>query len=95
MPPVTERGGVSFDEREPPGFQKIGRIDTTLNSAFGQDQLKSLRDVKEVMAIQAKIMGGNYIANFAYGQKNGSLMQQIISLDNVLWYASGDVGTVE
>lgn len=95
MKPVTERGGVRFDEQEPLGFRKIARIDTTLNSVFGQDQLKSLRDVKEAMAREAKSMGGYYISNFSYGQKNGSLIQQIFSIDNVLWYGSGDVGNVE
>ncbi len=95
MPPITERGGVRFDERQPPGFRALGRIDTTLNNAFGQDQLKSLRDVKDVMARQAIEMGANYIANFTYGQKNGSFLQQLWSVDNVLWYASGDAGRVD
>lgn len=95
MPPVTERNGVRFDEGEPANFLSIQQISTKLNSAFGQDQLKSLRDVKEAMAVQAKEMGGNYIANFTYGQKNGSVLQQIWSVDNVLWYGEGMVGRIE
>ena len=94
MPPVTERGGVKFDEKQPANFVLIRRLETSLNSAFGQDQLKSLRDVKEAMAIQARAMGGSYIANFTYGQRNGSVLQQIWSVDNVLWFGAGDVGFV-
>ncbi len=94
MPPITERGGVKFDERCPVSFVKICHLDTSLNSALGQDQLKSLRDLKEVMAAEAKRLGGNYIANFKYGQRNGSVLQQLWSVDNILWYGSGDVGTL-
>ena len=95
MPPVTERGGVKFDEKQPANFVLIRRLETSLNSAFGQDQLKSLRDVKEAMATHAKAMGGSYIANFTYGQRNGSVLQQIWSVDNVLWFAAGDVGYIQ
>lgn len=94
-PPVTERGGVKFDEQEPTDFKAIVRINTQLDSGFGQDQLKSLRDVKEAMAIEAKAKGANYIANFVYGQRNGSVFQQLWSVDNVLWFGQGDAGIVE
>lgn len=92
MPPITERGGVKFDEKIPPNFRIIKRIDTVLNSALSQDQLKSLRDVKEAMAEEAKALGGNYIANFTYGQRTGSFLQVVWSVDNTLWFGSGDVG---
>lgn len=92
MPPVTERGGVRFDEKTPKNFRLIKHIDTVLNSALSQDQLKSLRDVKDVMAQDAKALGGDYIANFTYGQKTGGLLQVIWSVDNTLWFGSGDVG---
>ena len=92
MPPTTERGGVTFNEKEPIDFEFICHIETNLNSGFGQDHLKSLRDVKEKMAVLAKDMGGSYIANFTYGQRNGSVIQQLWSIDNVLWFGAGDVG---
>jgi len=95
MPPITERGGVKFDEGKPKNFRLISHIDTKINSGFGQDHLKSLRDVKEAMAVEAKRLGGNYIACFLYGQKNGSVLQQLWSLDNVLWYGSGEIGVLE
>lgn len=95
MPPITERAGVKFDEKVPANFQFVGRIETQLNSGFGQDQLKSLRDVKEAMAEEAKRLGGTYIANFTYGQKSGSVLQQLWSVDNVLWYGAGDVGNLK
>ena len=92
MPPITEHSGVKFDEAHPANFILIVRIETTLNSGFGQDQLKSLRDVKEVMAQRAKASGGSYIADFRYGQRNGSILDQLWSLDNVLWFGAGNLG---
>lgn len=94
MPPITERRGVWFDEKCPENFRAIQHIDTVLNSALSQDQLKSLREVKEAMAEEAKRLGGNYIANFTYGQRVGSVMQQIWSVDNTMWFGSGDVGVI-
>lgn len=94
-PPVTERGGVKFDEREPAGFRPIASLDTQLNSGFGQDQLKSLRHVKEAMALEAKAIGADYIANFTYGQENGSILQQLWSIDNVKWFGRGDAGVID
>lgn len=95
MPPVTERKGVKFDESCPTNFEHIKHIETTLNSALSQDQLKSLREVKEVMAEEAKRLGGDYIANFTYGQRVGSVWAQIWSLDNTMWFGSGDVGRIK
>lgn len=94
MPPVTERGGVRFNEGKPDNFVPIEKLSTQLNSGFGQDQLKSLKDVKEAMAVQALSIGGNYIANFTYGQKSGGVLQQLWSVDNVLWYGEGIVGNL-
>lgn len=95
MPPITERAGVRFDEKKPATFRFMFHLDTRLNSGLGQDQLKSLQDVKEAMALQARSRGADYIANFTYGQKNGSVLQQLWSLDNVMWFASGDAGVIE
>lgn len=94
-PPVTERGGVKFDERKPSGFRCIAVLNTQLNSGFGQDQLKSLRDVKEAMALEAKSINADYIANFTYGQENGSILQQLWSIDNVKWFGRGEAGVVD
>jgi hypothetical protein len=95
MPPITERGGVKFDEGMPEKFVELEKLSTQLNSGFGQDQLKSLRDVKEAMAVQALSLGGNYIANFTYGQKTGGVLQQLWSVDNMLWYGDGTVGKLD
>lgn len=84
-----------FDERKPEGFRFITSLDTQLNSGFGQDQLKSLRDVKEAMAKEAKARGANYIANFTYGQQNGSVLQQLWSIDNVKWFGRGEAGVLD
>ena len=88
----TELDGVTFDEGEIAGMKPIQSIKTQLNSSFGQDQLKSLTDVKKAMAKEALAAGGNCIAQFKYGQKNGSVWQQMLSIDNVLWFGSGEIG---
>jgi hypothetical protein len=88
----TKLDGVIFDEGGIAGSKFIRSITTQLNSGFGQDQLKSLLDVKRAMAREAIASGGNCIANFKYGQKSGSFWQQMWSVDNVLWYGSGDIG---
>ena len=86
---------ITFIEGHEPNFQPIKSISTQLNSGFGQDQLKSLNDVKLLMANEARTVGGDCIANFKYGQKVGSFWQQLWSLDNVLWYGSGTIGKLE
>ena len=91
----SEYGGVTFDEGDISGMSRICDLDTKLNSGFGFDQLKSLNDLKEKMANEAKACGGNCVSNFKYGQRNGSFWQQILSVDNVLWYGSGVIGKME
>jgi hypothetical protein len=92
---VTELGGVKFIEGADCNFTPIQKLDTTLNSAFGQDQLKSLTDVKLAMAKQVVQLGGNCLVNFKYGQKVGGFWSQLLSLDDVMWYGSGVVGTLD
>ena len=91
----TELDGVIFDEGPVVGMSTIRSISTQLNSAFGHDQLKSLVDVKRAMAREVTAAGGNCVANFKYGQKVGSFWQQMWSLDNVLWYGSGEIGRLK
>ncbi len=86
--------GVTFYEGTPDGFTPIQPITSQLNSAFGQDHLKSLSDVKQVMASQAKKFGGDVVANFQYGQRNGSVWKQLWSIDNMLWFGSGIIGKI-
>jgi hypothetical protein len=88
----TNYDGVIFDEDEIVGLEAIKVISTQLNNFFGQDQLKSLHDVKRAMAREVLACGGNALGNFEYGQKNGSVWQQLFSMDNVLWYGSGIAG---
>lgn len=88
----SECDGVIFDEGQVKSMTFIRKISTQLNSGFGQDQLKSLTDVKRAMAREVLAAGGNCVSNFKYGQKNGSFWQQMWSVDNVLWYGSGEIG---
>jgi hypothetical protein len=91
----TELDGVIFDEGPIAGMKNIRSISTQLNSGFGQDQLKSLLDVKRAMAREVIAAGGNCVADFKYGQKNGGFWQQMWSVDNVLWYGSGEIGRLK
>lgn len=95
MARVTELGGVQFTEEVLEGFTPIEALDTKLNSAFGQDQLKSLRDLKSGMASIAIEKGGNCICHFKYGQRTGGVLQQLWSVDNMMWYGSGVIGRVD
>ena len=88
----TEFDGVFFDEGNVDGMTVVKDISTQLNSGFGQDQLKSLRDVKKAMAAVARENDCNIVSNFKFGQRNGSIWQQLWSVDNVLWYGSGTLG---
>ena len=90
----TEFDGVIFDEGPIDGMKRIRDLSTQLNSGFGQDQLRSLIDVKQAMACEVLSTGGNCIENFKYGQRNGSFWQQMLSVDNVLWYGKGTIGKV-
>lgn len=91
---VTELGGVKFIEGVDCKFTQIQKLNTTLNSAFGQDQLKSLTDVKLAMAKQVIQLGGDCLVDFKYGQKVGGFWSQLFSRDDVMWYGSGIVGTL-
>src|SRR5689334_18926063 len=86
-------GNVYFVEGNPEGFQPIQEINTELNEFFSQNHLRNLSDVKARMADEVARLHGNAVCNFKYGQRS-SFWKSIGGMDNVLWYATGVVGTL-
>ena len=84
----NQHKGVFFVEGVPFGTKRIAAISTHLDGVFSSAQLKSLDDIKDKMAAEAKLKGGNAIVNFKYGQKS-SFWRSLFSLDDVRWEASG------
>lgn len=85
--------GVYFVEGVPQGAKLMTPIATTLDGIFSQAQLKSLDDIKAVMARSVRRKGGNAVVGFQYGQKS-SFWRSLLSLDDVRWEASGCVAVI-
>jgi hypothetical protein len=91
---ATLTDGIWFVEGSPSGFQAITRIDSEIGDLFTSAQLKSLRDLKELMAVHARSAGGNCIAEFKYGQRSSGFWRSLITRDDLLWYGTGVIGTI-
>ena len=63
----------------------LGDVKCDLSFKIGA-QLKNLNDVKRDMASKAKVLGGNCILNFTYGQKS-----RWLAIDDVAFYGNGKV----
>lgn len=61
--------GMIISEGRLEKSQPLGMIEADLSFKIGA-QLKSLRDVKSELAVQARALGANAIENFTYGQKH-------------------------
>ncbi|MDR3312244.1 MAG: hypothetical protein LBS64_03835 [Spirochaetaceae bacterium] len=84
--------GIIFIEGEHSTAVKGRYIECDLSETI-YAHLKSLRDVKEVLAQHAKDAGYNAIVNFKYGQRNrwtGSLLQ----MDWVAFYGNGYLANI-
>lgn len=92
---TTTFNGILFDEGERADFQPLGRVEVDIGGVITSAQLKSLADVKSAMAVRAKTMGGNCICCFTYGQRSSGFLASLFSRDDVYWYGTGIVGTVQ
>lgn len=81
--------GVYFVEGIPARVHVIRKISRRLAS-----QLKTLDDVKELMALDVQAAGGNAVVDFKYRQTS-SFWRSLISLDNVYWESSGFIATID
>lgn len=75
--------GMIISEGRLEKSQSLGMIEVDLSFKIGA-QLKSLRDVKSELAMQARALGANAIENFTYGQKHCWL-----AIDDVAFWGKG------
>lgn len=90
----AEYKGVFFVEGLPEGARILAPINTEINDVLGSNQLKSLDDVKERMLQPVRAAGGNAVVRFCYGQRS-SFWKSLFGLDNVQWYASGEIARID
>lgn len=64
------------------------KVECDLSFVFGA-QLKSLRDVKNNLAIEAKEKGYNAIVDFTYGQKS-----RWLAIDDVAFWGKGRLANI-
>jgi hypothetical protein len=87
----TNHDGILFIEGECPGCQLLRPVEVKIQGMFSQAQLKSLDDVKDRMAQEARHARGNAIVRFKYGQRT-TFWTTLLSLDDVGWYGTGVIG---
>jgi len=84
--------GILFIEGRPPNCRTIRPVRIEIGGILlVQSQLKTLKDVKDEMARQAKQAGGNAIVDFQYGQRSVGWFRSIFQLDDINWYGTGDI----
>ena len=91
---ITVHNGITFFEGRPTQFEELQRVSIELGGIISQVQLKTLNDVKELMAQRARNTGGNAIIDFTYGQKSVGWFRSILQLDDVNWYGHGVIAKV-
>ncbi len=88
MPYTVVHNGIIFVEGDMQGAQRGEAIECDLSFVFGA-QLKSLRDVKDNFAAQAKQKQYNAILDFTYGQKS-----RWLAIDNVAFWGKGCLANI-
>ena len=86
--------GVRFIEGRPAKAQVLKRICIEIGGVFRSAQLKSLNDVKGIMAREVLSKGGNAVVDFKYGQRSVGFLASIFQLDDVNWYGEGWIAIV-
>jgi hypothetical protein len=84
----TVYDGIIFIEGDEASARILGDARCDLGFKIGA-QLKSLNDVKKVLADQARRMGGNAVVNFTYGQK-----ARWLAIDDVAFRGSGQIAAL-
>lgn len=92
---VTVHNGITFYEGRPSSALRVIRpVKVEIGGVFRQAQLKTLRDVKDVLAAEAKKSGGNAIVDFEYGQRSVSFWRSLLQLDEINWYGRGKIAQI-
>ncbi len=79
---------IIFIEGPFPSANSIGDVEADLSFVFGA-QLKSLRDIKDVLAKKALLKGANAVINFTYGQKS-----RWLAIDDVAFWGKGILAVI-
>jgi hypothetical protein len=90
----SEYDGVWFIEGKPNAFRVLGNIEVKVGGVFTPGQLRSLDDVKRLMADQVRGKGGNAVIDFAYGQRSVGFWASLFNLDDVVWYGTGKIALI-
>jgi hypothetical protein len=90
----SEFMGVRFIEGQPYNCKVLEPISIELSGVLTSSQLKSLDDVKRIMAERARSKGGNSIVNFKYGQRAVGCLASLFMRDDVSWYGSGRIAQI-
>lgn len=80
---TTIYNDIVFIEGDNKNASRLRAVESDLSFVFGA-QLKSLRDVKENLSLQAKQNGANAILDFTYGQKS-----RWLAIDDVAFWGKG------
>lgn len=91
---LAEYKGVFFIEGLPAEARQIAPINTELNGAFTQSQLRTLDDLKDRMREQVLRAGGNCVTDFKYGQRS-TFWKSLCGLDAVFWYGTGNISQID
>jgi hypothetical protein len=87
---ITKLNDFYFFEGSVSGAKIIRHYTCKLDGFFKQTQLNSLETLQHKIVNELKNEQVNIIINFKYGQKS-SFWRSLISLDDVFWYAEGDL----
>lgn len=81
----TSCAGVFFAESDIPGARALGPVQVEISR-----QNSNLEQVKQQMAVQARQLGANAIANFTYGQKPHAWWELFtFKWDTESWHGAG------
>jgi hypothetical protein len=82
---------IRFVEGHPSGATIIGPVSIQIGGLIRSSQLRSLDDVKRLMAERAHAAGGNAVVDFRYGQRSVGFFASLFQRDDVNWYGTGQV----
>lgn len=91
----TEHDGIIFVEGHPANCRLLRPVTVEIGGMLlVQSQLKTLKDVKDELARQAKRTGGNAIVDFEYGQRSVGFFRSLFQLDDINWYGRGHIAVL-
>lgn len=90
----TTHKGIRFIEGRPNRVKVLGPVSIEIGGILTSAQLKTLDDVKDLMASEARQCGANAIIDFKYGQRSVGFWAFLFQRDDVNWYGTGSAAIV-